>query len=88
MTVENEKTLTMLQRDQGMLEKALQDAGINLSNKNMNFSLMKQGQQQNQKFSSFDGTANEDGSFEDLAQLGTLQEIRMGYSNQAIDISV
>ncbi|MBL4601916.1 MAG: flagellar hook-length control protein FliK [Emcibacteraceae bacterium] len=88
MMVENEKTLSMLQRDQSVLEKALQDAGINLSNKNMNFSLMKQDQQQSQKFAGLNNPANDDGSFEDMAQTETMQEIRMGYSNQAIDISV
>ena len=88
MMVENEKTLSMLQRDQSVLEKALQDAGINLSNKNMNFSLMKQDQQQSQKFADLNNPANDDGNFDDIAHAETIQEIRMSYSNRTVDISV
>lgn len=89
MMVESEKTLTMLQRDQSALEKALQDAGVNISNKNMNFSLMKQNDQNNTgKFASTNNPSNDDEGFDEFAQAGTMQEIRMAYSNQAVDISV
>ncbi len=89
MTVENEKTLTMLQRDQGTLEKALQDAGINLSNKNMDFSLMKQSDQnKGQKFAGFNGSADNENSQNEMSNVASMQEVRMGYSNQTIDISV
>lgn len=89
MMVESEKTLTMLQRDQSALEKALQDAGINLSNKDMNFSLMKQNQENNaNKFAGLNGSTNIDSEIEELTEIGTMQEIRMSYSNQALDISV
>lgn len=89
MMVENEKTLTMLQRDQATLEKALQDAGINLSNKNMNFSLMKQNQENNaNKFAGGIGSTKIDNEIDELTELGTMQDIRMSYSNQALDISV
>lgn len=89
MTVESEKTLTMLQRDQGALEKALQDAGINLTDKNMNFSLMKQNQENNaQQFAGTSNSSNDDAALEDLIEVGTLQEIRMGYSTKTVDISV
>ena len=89
VSVENEKTLAMLQRDQSALEKALQDGGINLSNKDLNFSLMKQAQDQNgQKFAGTNTVANEETDFEELAINNTIQDVRMGYSNQAIDISV
>lgn len=89
MIVENEKTLTLLQRDQAALEKALQDAGVNLSNKEMNFSLMKQNQENNtNKFAGGTGSAKIDNETEELTDLGTMQNIRMSYSNQALDISV
>jgi len=89
MMVESEKTLTMLQRDQSALEKALQDAGINLSNKDMNFSLMKQNRENNDnKFAGLNGSTNIDSEIEELTEIGTMQEIRMSYSNQALDISV
>lgn len=89
MVVENERTLTMLQRDQGALEKALQDAGINMSNKNMNFSLMKQGgQNAGQQFAGNNNSTNNDGALEQLSQQGTMQQVSMGYSDQTLDISV
>lgn len=89
VSVENEKTLAMLQRDQSALEKALQEGGINLSNKDLNFSLMKQGQdQQGQKFADANKTNNDETDFEELSINNTLQEVRMSYSNQAIDISI
>lgn len=89
MMVENEKTLAMLQRDQSSLEKALQDAGINLSNKNLSFSLMKQNQENNaRKFAGMGNSSNDDAGIDELTELGSMQEIRMAYSNQALDISV
>ncbi len=89
MVVENERTLTMLQRDQGALEKALQDAGINMSNKNMNFSLMKQdGKNAGQQFAGNNNSTGDEGTLEQLSQQGTMQQVSMGYSNQALDISV
>lgn len=89
MMVESEKTLTMLQRDQASLEKALQDAGINLSNQEMNFSLMKQNRENNSNnFARATGSSQTDKKIDDLTELGSMQEIRMAYSNQALDISV
>ncbi len=89
MSVESEKTLTMLQRDQASLEKALQDAGINLTNKNLNFSLMKQGDQNNgQKFAGFNGSVHNENIQDEMSNMASMQEVRVGYSNQAIDISV
>lgn len=89
MIVENEKTLTMLQRDQGALDKALQDAGINLADKNMSFSLMKQNQENNApQFAGNNVSSNDDADLENLIEAGTIQEIRMGYSTKTIDISV
>jgi len=89
MTVESEKTLTMLQRDQSTLEKALSDAGIDLADKNMNFSLMKQNQKnKSQQFAEMTGSSNDDDALEELVEVGTVQEIRMGYSTKTIDISV
>ena len=89
MMVESEKTLTMLQRDQTSLEKALQDAGIKLSNKEMNFSLMKQNQENNaNKFAGMTGSPQIDGEIDELTEIGSMQDIRMAYSNQTLDISV
>lgn len=89
MVVENERTLTMLQRDQGALEKALQDAGINMSNKNMSFSLMKQdGKNAGQQFADNNNPTGGEGTLEQITQQGTMQQVSMGYSNQALDISV
>lgn len=89
MMVESEKTLSMLQRDQASLEKALQEAGIILSNKDMNFSLMKQNQENNaNKFAGTTGSSKNDSEVDELAEMGSMQEIRMAYSNQTLDISV
>ena len=89
MVVENERTLSMLQRDQGALTKALQDAGVDLSGKNMNFSLMKQSQENNkQQFANLNQSSQEDLTSEDMPQLNAMQEVSMGYSNQSVDISV
>ncbi len=89
MMVESEKTLSMLQRDQGALEKALQNAGLNLSNKDMNFSLMKQNQENNaQKFATSNGASIDSLNTEELPPMDLAQQVSMGYSNQAVDISV
>ena len=87
--VENEKTLTMLQRDQANLAKALQDAGINLTNKNLDFSLMKQGGQNNgQEFAGYNRSNHSDAIQDEMSNMAPVHDIRMGYSNQTIDISV
>ncbi len=89
MIVENERTLSMLQRDQGALEKALQEAGVNLSGKNMNFSLAKQSQENNkQDFAGKNQTHNEDIRGEELSPAIAMQQASLGYSNQSVDISV
>ncbi|MCC3862224.1 flagellar hook-length control protein FliK [Pseudemcibacter aquimaris] len=89
MMVENERTLSMLQRDQASLEKALQDAGINLSNKNLSFSLMKQNQQNNARhFANMTQSSNDEMGMDEFMDMASVQEIRMAYSNQALDISV
>ena len=89
MMVESEKTLSMLQRDQHSLGRALQDAGINLSQKEMSFSLMKQSQEQNsQQFTSSGRQFSEPMKSEEFIQPELSQYVNLGYSNQAIDISV
>ena len=89
MVVQNEKTLTLLQRDQGMLEKALQDAGINLSNKDLSFSLMKQNQENNsQKSASANNAANIEANPDELPPVEIIENVQLGYSTQALDISV
>lgn len=89
MMVESEKTLSMLQRDQHSLGRALQDAGINLSQKEMSFSLMKQSQDHNsQQFTSSGRQFSEPMKSEEIIQPDLSQYVSMGYSNQAIDISV
>lgn len=90
MMVENEKTLSMLQRDQGVLEKALQDAGINLSNKNLSFSLMKQNQENGARhFANMtQQSSNDDLDMDEFMDMASVQEMRMAYSNKALDISV
>lgn len=89
MVVENERTLTLLQRDQSALEKALQDAGINLSNKDLNFSLMKQGKQNaEQEFAEDGSQTDHDNMFDQASINGVMQQVSMGYSDQSLDISV
>ncbi len=89
MIVENERTLTMLQRDQGALEKALQDAGLNMSGKNMNFSLMKQNQENRaDDFANLGNSHGDDSANEEISPMAAMEQASMGYSNQAIDISV
>ncbi len=89
MVVENERTLAMLQRDQSALEKALQDAGINMAHKNLNFSLMKQGGQNADGQFTNTGNQSENNELLDQTILSeTIQQVSMGYSDQAVDISV
>lgn len=89
LMVENEKTLAMLQRDQSALEKALQNTGLDLSQSNLNFSLMKKEDQNNgQQFAGTNNSNGNDQNQNELAQVSSAQEMRMQYSDQTIDISV
>ena len=60
MTVDNDRTLMLLQRDQGILEKMLQNAGFDTSQGSLNFSLKHQNQTaQGDMFEQQGGTSGE-----------------------------
>ena len=91
LMVENDKTLTLMQKDQATLEKALQNAGFETNGDSLNFSLKQQGQdaQKNQLTDNGqEGTQDQDRPFDAENPLNDPQQIRMRYSSNALDINV
>lgn len=91
VTVDNERTLALLQKDQGSLEKALENAGFNAGGNDLNFSLKKQ--QQNQGQGDFaDSDHGEDGDSDQMsAPPGSImshQQMKMAYSDNLLDINI
>ncbi len=82
MVVERAETLDLLQRDARVLERALQQAGLNAERANLQFSLKQDGQNSSPNFENQgrdnDGsrTANGDQQAEDETQLGTTTTYR------------
>ncbi|PCI49589.1 MAG: hypothetical protein COB49_04765 [Alphaproteobacteria bacterium] len=89
VTVENERTLTLLQKDQGSLEKALGNAGFDAGGNNLNFSLK---QQQHQGHSEFSDNKSADGESDDMsfppASMINRQQMKMAYSDNLLDINI
>ena len=90
ITVDNERTLTLLQRDQSALEKTLENAGFNVGSDDLNFTLK---QQQNQGENEFaDNEDGEDGENNPMSTLpGSIisqQQMKMAYSDNILDINI
>ncbi|PHZ85265.1 flagellar hook-length control protein FliK [Paremcibacter congregatus] len=93
ITVDNEKTLNMLQKDQSGLERALNNAGFDASGNNLNFTLKKQQQDHMEKQLSqtnLDGTGETDEGVDiNLANsVISQQQLKMAYSKNALDINI
>tara|TARA_R110002073_G_scaffold40365_4_gene114281 strand:+ start:5623 stop:7536 length:1914 start_codon:yes stop_codon:yes gene_type:complete len=93
ITVDNEKTLNMLQKDQSGLERALNNAGFDASGNNLNFTLKKQHQDHMEKQlsqTSLDGTGETDEGVDiNLANsVISQQQLKMAYSKNALDINI
>ena len=90
VTVENERTLNLLQKDQGALEKSLENAGFEAGGNNLNFSLKKHQQEQTQP--QFAGDNNEEADGDELSQVPnsifSQQQLKMTYSDNALDINI
>ncbi len=90
VSVDNERTLALLQKDQGSLEKALENAGFDANGNNLNFSLKEQ--QQNQGKSDFADNDTEDGENNDISfqpdSIISHQQMKMAYSDNMLDINI
>ncbi len=92
--VENERTLSLLQKDQSSLEKALDNSGLGNSGSNLNFSLKKhqQGQNQNEFAKGNQANAEENNLFgndNDFSEnVASRQMMKMASSDNAVDLNV
>ncbi len=90
VSVESDRTLALLQRDQGALQKALENAGFDAGGNNLNFSLKKQ--QQDHTQSNFLDNNTEDGDYDDISaapnSINSHQQMKMAYSDNALDINI
>ncbi|MCF6215650.1 MAG: flagellar hook-length control protein FliK [Emcibacter sp.] len=88
--VDNDRTLALLQRDQGALSRALENAGFDMGGNNLNFTLKKQ--QHDQSQSNFSDNNTGDGENEDLPHnldnIVNRQQLKMAYSDNALDINI
>lgn len=91
VTVENERTLSLLQRDQGSLEKTLENAGFDVNSNNLNFTLKKQ-QQNNNQADTANNDHDENGESDMMSPLpGSImsqQQMKMAYSDNILDINI
>jgi len=88
LTVDNERTLSLLQRDQASLERALQQNGFDTSQNNLNFSLKRQDQEQQTAEQKNGSSAQDDQEHMDPALMAQDQQIQIHYSDKTLDISV
>ncbi len=97
MTVDNDRTLMLLQRDQGILEKMLQNAGFDTSQGNLNFSLKHQNQTaQGDMFEQHGGTGgktsptgeSEGAAWQEADNPAVTEHLLMSASAGGIDISI
>ncbi|MCK5424025.1 MAG: flagellar hook-length control protein FliK, partial [Emcibacter sp.] len=89
VTVDNDRTLALLQKDQGALEKALENAGFDAGGNSLNFSLK---QQQGEGQAGFANNNTGDGESDDMSSLpGSIishQQMKMAYSDNLLDINI
>ena len=89
VTVENERTLALLQRDQSALEKTLENAGFNVGSDDLNFTLKQQNQGENEFSDNGDGEDGDNGSMPALpASIISQQQMKMAYSDNILDINI
>lgn len=91
LMVENDKTLSLMQKDQAALEKALQNAGFDTNGDSLSFSLKQQQQEAHKNQlagNEQDNSDDEDTPFDAENPLNNPQQIRMRYSSNALDINV
>lgn len=87
LTVDNERTLSLLQRDQGLLEKTLQNAGFDTSNGNLNFAMKQNGGGHHTGQDSKSHASNESLQ-DDLASMMPPEQVQFKYGASTLDISV
>jgi len=90
VTVDNGRTLALLQRDHVSLERILGNSGFDLSGGNLNFTLKKQQHEQSQHDAPSKGSADgEDDSILSLpSSMISQQNIKLAYSHNALDINI
>lgn len=90
VTVDNERTLALLQRDQGSLEKALENAGFDTRGNNLNFSLKEQ--HHNRGHSDFADHDTADGENDDMPvrqeSIISHRQMKMAYSDNLLDLNI
>ena len=91
ITADNQRTLNLLHRDQGSLQRALTNSGFDVGGNNLNFTLKQQ--QQNPAESGYG--ANITGDTEDDGMMPPMihdiisqQQMRMTYSDNILDINI
>lgn len=91
ITADNQRTLNLLHRDQGSLQRALTNSGFDAGGNNLNFTLKQQ--QQNPAESGYG--ANITGDTEDDGMMPPMihdiisqQQMRMTYSDNILDINI
>ncbi len=90
LTVDRPETLDLLQRDARLLQKALEQAGINLEDSSLNFSLRDENSQSEDKNSQTPGGAGPSGSDvtdEDIAQAGVMEHVAI-LEEDRVDIRI
>ena len=93
VTVESEKTLHMLQRDQGSLVKILENAGFDAGGNSLNFTLKEQQQDMGQfEQADRDSGENSEHDFDQMPALSNSiishQQMKMAYSDNLLDINI
>lgn len=87
LTVDNDRTLNLLQRDQGLLEKTLQNAGFDTSNGGLDFA-MKQNNNESPSGQASKGHEGNGTEQEDIASQMPAEQMNIKYSTSVLDISV
>jgi flagellar hook-length control protein FliK len=88
LTADRPQTLELLQRDSQNLERALKDAGLNLSNNSLNFSLKGEGRQGDGGGASMARTRSLTSAVVARAEAANASEINFGSATGRLDIRV
>ncbi len=88
--VDNERTLSLLQRDQNTLSKILENAGFDVAGNGLNFSLKKHQQDQSHpEFTDHNGAGGDnDDLLGPLDNIISQQQMKMAYSDNILDINI
>ncbi|WP_321394020.1 flagellar hook-length control protein FliK [Emcibacter sp.] len=87
LTVDNERTLHLLQRDQGSLGKMLENAGFDMNQGNLNFSLRQQAGNDT-GFGRPDGSYSSDGDLQSEDEQVPAEILSVNVTDSGLDISV